>query len=322
MPRRRPQYSIPGQAADFNVLGSRYNIRRRPDEIFVEGRRVRRREINVRGGQTHIHVHTGRPRRRREAATPQIDFEARRREIDDAIGKRARQIALLANMPARTFEEAAEREQAIHAGTGRKVLTKIVDFQGEQRLITEKATARANEKISGLERRFGRQLNTAEKAAVLNGELKKVRESLMANDLRSKAHPIRGTIGLKQSNPLNVGKAWFLHPIKTIEKLLITPAALRKQGIGRQSKRGQIKSFRKDATRKSGAFAEIGGETRAIGIFTQYRGRVLDAFDEFRRTGNNVVFERAVKDAENWAQSQISGEGSLMSDYRTRRKAA
>ncbi len=327
--RRRYGLDIPGVRIGGIIRGNQYPIEREPDSFIVNNRRVRGGNIGIPGSRTNITINTGRPRRR-EAGRPNIDFEARRREIAEAIGRRAKQIAGLANMPAITFEEAAQREQIIHAGTGKKALTKIVDFQGEQRLITEKATAMANEKIADLEMRFGRQLNEAERTAIQRGELEKVRGSLMTNAFSGETHPIKNVLGRnkegkrrrdrwKNWNPFDFVNAWFWHPLRTAGMLL--PVKSKPLGLGRDSKGRQVASVRREALKNSGAFASIGGEARAIGIFTQYRERMSNAFEEFQRTGNSIVFERAVKDAESWAQSQISGQGGLISDYVAARKA-
>lgn len=268
--RRRPQYNIPGQKADFKVRGSRYRINREADEFFVRGGRVRSGNIGVEGSTTHIHLHTGRGRRRH--ARPNIDFEARRRQVEAAVKKRAKQIGAFANMPGRTLEEAALRQARLIAATG-------------NRKIRAKTTG------------------------------------AMTADFKKGLHPIRAVVGLKKSSPLNFS-SWYYHPVKSANNLIAAPARLRKLGLGRASKRSQVKSFGRDAEKKSAAFAAAGGEGEAINAYAEYRGKMERALAELQAGGSTGSFERKVKDAEDEMTIRLSGTGGLFQKYRSARKAA
>ena len=89
--KRRKGPNLPGVKVGGTIGGNQYRFERQPDEFIINNRRVRGGNIGVEGSTTHVHVHTGRPRRiLRRNPRSAIDFEGERRVLAEKIAERTK----------------------------------------------------------------------------------------------------------------------------------------------------------------------------------------------------------------------------------------
>ena len=210
-----------------------------------------------------------------------IDFDGVKRTLDAAIARRNLQIANLAGMPAIDVRQASARQSAIDAATGHN--NPIGHVEG----MTEK---------------FAKE-----------------------------THPIKTAFGIKTKakekswrkrwaslNPFSFSNPLY-HPLKTAGKLM--PVRIKSLGIGRDRRGKQIGKYETDVAKKAADFSAAGGEQLLIGALGNYKAAVGNAFAELQQTGNQLVFDRKVNDAEKLFDARVSGEKGFMGRYGKERKS-
>ncbi len=201
----------------------------------------------------------------------------------------------------------------VHTGTGRRREREAVrpqphiDFEARRREI-EAMMEKRRRQIAGLIKMPVRTPEEIRQNVAFN-QAQAVQARTKA--FRDKTHPVRSAFG--SWNPFNVSNAWYFHPLHTLNRLF--PIRIATFGIGRKSRRRQVADYQANAAGRARAFEEARVGERAQATLNAYSQTVNGAFEEFQRTGDNAVFERAVSDAEKWFDAQVSGTAGLMADY-------
>lgn len=106
--------------------------------------------------------------------------------------------------------------------------------------------------------------------------------------------------------------AWYLHPLRTIGRLLPIEIGM---GIGRKTRRGQIREYRANLEGRAKAFEDAKVQERATAALDAYKQQLETAFAGLQENKNMADFERLLGDANTEFKRQLWGREGALVEY-------